>query len=229
MSLPIHEIFKSWQGEGRFAGQSAFFIRTYGCPVQCPWCDSAGTWHKDYRPSKVNKMQVEELVLAAKNSDTHFTVVTGGEPCIHNLIPLTELMRGYGIDVHLETSGAFPIRGEFEWVTVSPKIAKLPLASSLNRANEIKLIIDSPDALEEWENRLNGIFPNWNSEVRLIYLHPEWSQRENPAILNAITRAISRNKQYIAGWQLHKLYGSDALDPRSAPLVPLGGNPKLGM
>src|SRR5690606_10755697 len=50
---PVHEQFHTWQGEGVHMGRSAYFIRTFGCPVKCPWCDSAGTWHPDHIPAKV--------------------------------------------------------------------------------------------------------------------------------------------------------------------------------
>ena len=125
-TLPIHERFHSFQGEGCHAGRAAFFIRTYGCPVHCPWCDSAGTWHPDLKPDALNRMDVAALAEEAAAARPAFVVVTGGEPAIHDLAPLTDALRAAGLPVHLETSGAFPVRGHFDWITLSPKRWKLP-------------------------------------------------------------------------------------------------------
>ena len=78
--IPIHETFYSWQGEGVHFGRSAYFIRTFGCPVKCTWCDSAGTWHPDYAPENIEKIPEKDLVQAAKATKCDFVVITGGEP-----------------------------------------------------------------------------------------------------------------------------------------------------
>lgn len=230
--LPIHEVFDTWQGEGCYAGQHAFFIRTMGCPLHCPWCDSAGTWHAKYLPKQVQRLRVEDLAEAAYESCAPIVVITGGEPTIHDLLPLTNVLQLRGMRTHLETSGAFPIRGNFDWVTVSPKRAKLPLLETLRRANEFKLIITQPSDIDYWLTVLaDALIPNGNDAKQVIWLHPEWSQRNNPEVLNAITRAVTRRlRGYVvrAGYQLHKLYKADALDSRSAPTAPLGGNPDRG-
>lgn len=147
--LPVHEQFHSWQGEGVHLGRSAYFIRLFGCPVHCPWCDSAGTWHPEYVPKNVEKASVSELVDKAKASGADFVVVTGGEPAIHDLRELTQLLRDTGLPVHLETSGAFEIRGKFDWITLSPKWQKLPLAENLSRASEFKIIVENENSIEK--------------------------------------------------------------------------------
>ncbi|MGK0176927.1 MAG: 7-carboxy-7-deazaguanine synthase, partial [Lentimonas sp.] len=132
MKLPIHERFYSFQGEGVHAGRAAYFIRTFGCPVHCPWCDSAGTWHPDYIPKKIARFEPEELAAEAAKTAAEFTVITGGEPTIHDLTNLTEELHAVGQKVHLETSGAFAIKGTFDWITLSPKRWKLPLAENID-------------------------------------------------------------------------------------------------
>ena len=107
--LPIHEQFYTFQGEGAHAGRAAYFIRTFGCPVHCPWCDSAGTWHTDYIPDKVERFAVDTLVAEVVKTKAEFVVVTGGEPAIHDLAPLVDALHKIGRAVHLETSGAFKI------------------------------------------------------------------------------------------------------------------------
>lgn len=211
-ALPIHELFHSFQGEGCHAGRAAFFIRTYGCPVHCPWCDSAGTWHPEHRPNSIRRTEVSSLVRQAVRSNAGFVVITGGEPTIHNLHAITRALHSEGLKVHLETSGAFPIQGEFDWITLSPKRWKLPLPENIDRADELKIIVDRPEAVEEYSSHCPA------SVSTPIWLHPEWSQRTNPEVLNAITDWIkTHGDPFRAGWQLHKPYAADALDPRSLP------------
>lgn len=227
-TLPIHERFYTFQGEGCFMGQPAFFIRTYGCPVHCPWCDSAGTWHKDYVPKEIERLTVEQLALEAKHSQAPFVVITGGEPAVHDLNELCDTLHTLHIKVHLETSGAYEINGTFDWITVSPKRWKLPLPSNLMLADEYKFIIERPtdilyylDVLETGGEAVPPVKPVW--------LHPEWSKREDREVLNAIVGTVKVHAgNFRAGYQLHKLYGVDAMDDRSKSLVPLGGDPKKG-
>ena len=221
--LPIHERFYTFQGEGCHAGRAAHFIRTFGCPVHCPWCDSAGTWHPDYIPDKVERIDVTTLAAEAAAHHAEFTVITGGEPAIHDLRELTDALHAAGQKVHLETSGAFPLKGEFDWITLSPKRWKLPLTENIPLADEFKFIVDTRNAIEEYAGRLP------QDEQRPIWLHPEWSQHANPEILNAITEWVkTHGSPFRAGWQLHKNYAADLLDQRSAPSAPLGGDPNKG-
>lgn len=220
---PVHETFYSWQGEGCHQGRAAFFIRLFGCPLRCPWCDSAGTWHPDHVPKKVPRRTAAELADEAAAERPEFVVITGGEPCIHNLTALTAALAARGLPVHLETSGAFPITGGIDWVTLSPKSAAAPLADSVARAAEFKLIVDAADAVELRLAELERLGRRADDR-RPVWLHPEWSRRADPVILRLITEAVkSRRAPFRAGWQLHKNYRADALDTRSAPEVPLGG------
>ena len=220
--LPVHEQFYSFQGEGFYAGRAAYFIRLFGCPVHCPWCDSAGTWHPDHLPKKIQRFDVNKLAESATATPAEFTVITGGEPAIHDLSELCEVFRKANHSVHLETSGAFSIKGDFDWITLSPKRWKLPLEENIHIADEFKLIVDTPTAIQEYDSIVN------RKNVP-IWLHPEWSRHKDPIILNTITEWIKQHgAPYRGGWQLHKNYGADLLDPGSAPLAPLGGDISLG-
>ncbi len=215
---PIHETFYSWQGEGCHLGRAAFFIRLYGCPLKCPWCDSAGTWHPQHRPKNVPRRTPEALAEEAAQDRPEFVVITGGEPCIHDLAPLTSALRdGRGLRTHLETSGAFPISGVFDWVTLSPKRAMLPHPSCVAAASEFKIVVDSPDAVEFWVGELEKL-GRARDDARPVWLHPEWSRHADTAILGLITEAVkTRRGPFRAGWQMHKLYRADSLDARARP------------
>ncbi len=221
---PVNETFLSWQGEGVHLGRKAFFIRLQGCPVKCTWCDSASTWHPQYVPKQVRKATAEELANEALAAKPEFVVLTGGEPCVHDLSALLAAMAKAGLPVHLETCGAYPIVEGFSWITVSPKWAKPPLAESLARADEVKLIVEESDSIEKWTAAVGG---RWAS--RHVWLHPEWSKRADPIILKAITEKVKNvGAPYRAGWQVHKPYSADSLDERSRPPTPLGGDPAKG-
>jgi len=222
--LPIHEQFYSFQGEGTHAGKAAYFIRTFGCPVHCPWCDSAGTWHPDYIPNQIERLKVEELAQAAAGTAAEFVVVTGGEPAIHDLKPLVEAIHSHGLKAHLETSGAFPIAADFDWITLSPKRWKLPLPENISKAQEFKIIVDAEDAIAAYLKILGR-----PARDRAVWLHPEWSRRDDPMILDAITDWVKKHgAPFRAGWQMHKPYRADGLDTRSAMAAPLGGDPAKG-
>lgn len=222
--IPIYETFYTWQGEGVHLGRAAFFIRTFGCPIQCPWCDSAGTWHPDWVPATVERHSIDHLVGLARATRAEFVVITGGEPTIHDLGGLTSALRQASLPVHLETAGAFPLRGEFAWITLSPKWAKLPLVENLERANELKLIVEDPTSIARWWDKIGS-----SVRARDVWLHPEWSQRDNPAVLRSISDWVKTHAgPFRAGYQLHRLYNVDALDTRARPSIALGGNPALG-
>lgn len=225
MKYPIYEHFYAFQGEGIHTGLAAYFIRLYGCPLKCGWCDSAGTWHKDWNPNHIDKLESQELLeLIKKNNKNGFIVLTGGEPSIFDLNPLIDCVKSeLNIKFHIETSGAFHIKGNVDWITVSPKWDKLPLPENLDKADEIKIIVENQDSIQQWVEIIgkNLSIPVW--------LHPEWSQRNNPEVLNSISGYIKRNGgNFRAGYQLHKLYKVDSLDMNSKPLIPLGGNKNNG-
>lgn len=222
--IPIFETFFSWQGEGVHFGRSAYFIRTFGCPVKCKWCDSAGTWHPDYVPENIEKIAEEDLVKSAKQTSCDFVVITGGEPTIFDLTKLTSKLKSEKLPSHLETSGGFKIKGEFDWITVSPKKEKLPLEENLMIADEIKIIIDGENAINDWFQYLKPHklkVPTW--------LNIEWSQRDNQNLKEQITSFVKEHgSPFRVGYQFHKLFKADEMDPKSKPSAPLGGNKDLG-
>jgi len=221
---PVNETFLSWQGEGVHLGRKAFFIRLQGCPVKCTWCDSASTWHPQYVPKNIRKASPDELAKEAVESKPDFVVLTGGEPCVHDLVPLVNALKAVKLKVHLETCGAYEIPDGLDWVTVSPKWAKLPVAESLAKADEVKLIIEAADSAHKWTAAVGGAWL-----AKSVWLHPEWSRRADSSILKAITDFVKANgAPYRAGWQVHKPYMADSLDARARPPAPLGGDPGLG-
>jgi 7-carboxy-7-deazaguanine synthase len=209
MKYPVYERFYTWQGEGVHLGRAAYFIRLYGCPQACPWCDSAGTWHKDYRPEGVTLMSETDLaeVVRADSPDGAVVVITGGEPILFDLVPLVDALHALGRRVHIETSGIAPLRGAIDWVTLSPKpFGQWPESSVVAQADEVKIIVHDPADIAAGLDTLNGL-------------------REDAVI----SEAVKANPRLRAGYQMHKLYRADDLDAHSDKrLIPLGGNAQLG-
>lgn len=176
-------------------------------------------------------MTAEQIANEVVAEEMNLVVVTGGEPTVYNLGDLTTTLyrKDKDIKVHLETSGGFPITGLFDWVTLSPKKWKPPLEESIMLADEFKIIVEDPDDIHFYLGMLfeKGLPVTAKNP---IWLHPEWSHRNDPEVLGAIIAAVKAGDGALrAGWQLHKLYKVDALDQRSRVPVPLGGNPEKGI
>ena len=226
---PVYERFYTWQGEGVHLGRAAYFIRLYGCPQACPWCDSAGTWHHDYRPEGVTLMTAGDLAatVATDSPDGAVVVITGGEPILFDLAPLVNELHALGRKVHIETSGIAELRGAIDWVTLSPKpFGTWPTPEVVARADEVKIIVHDVADIQAGLDTLANLRPD-----AVIWLHPEWSKarERDMAVLNAITDAVKQNPRLRAGYQMNKLYRADELDAHSDKrLIPLGGNTDLG-
>jgi organic radical activating enzyme len=212
-TYPIYETFHSWQGEGDHSGKSAYFIRLFGCPLRCPWCDTPGSWDSRFAPKQIARFSAAALAQKAADSKAAIAVITGGEPTIHDLNPLTTALHNAGLRTHLETCGAFPIHGDFDWVTLSPKPQALATPENLLRADELKLIISAPEDLATWAEflRQNPTRPDTSR-----WLHPEWSRRNEPELPRAITRwVLAHGGAWRAGWQIHKCYNADPPPPEA--------------
>lgn len=192
VEYPIVEIFHSLQGEGFWAGVNAFFIRLAGCDVYCPWCDQKETWSMKKYPL----FTVESLLNEVNKIDTKYVIITGGEPLLHNLFPLTRVLKYGGYQIHLETSGSNIFTGDFDWVTFSPKPYKKPHESIYNYVNELKVIVDNEKDLEWAILEAEKLDKN-----TLKYLQPQW---ENPASQKLIFDYILSHPQWRMSLQIHK-------------------------
>ncbi|RYD88745.1 MAG: radical SAM protein, partial [Sphingobacteriales bacterium] len=127
------EHFYTLQGEGMFTGHAAYFIRLGGCDVGCVWCDVKDSWDSGKHPL----MTTAQIVAAASSHPGRIAVITGGEPCMHDLAPLCDALQDAGFRTHIETSGSSPLSGRLDWITLSPKKFKAPLEECLAAAHEL--------------------------------------------------------------------------------------------
>tara|TARA_B100000700_G_C14913941_1_gene793690 strand:+ start:652 stop:1245 length:594 start_codon:yes stop_codon:yes gene_type:complete len=191
--IPIKETFLSIQGEGYYVGQSSYFIRTQGCDIGCHWCDEPKSWQLNAGV----KMTASALLRDIKKVNTNIVIFTGGEPLMHDLNSVSCAIKNAGYKLHLETSGGYPLSGDWDWITLSPKKVKPPLPEIYPLASELKIIIYNQDdfkwALKQEENV---------SKSCLLYLQPEWSnfQFMKPKIIDF----ISKNTRWKLSLQMHK-------------------------
>jgi organic radical activating enzyme len=190
--LPLMEEFYTIQGEGFHTGTAAYFIRVGGCDVGCHWCDVKESWNADLHPPTA----VEKIVSNAK-SYAETIVITGGEPLTWDMNPITEQLKNAGLNVHIETSGAYDVTGTWDWFCLSPKKNKLPVASAYAIANELKVII---------HNKHDFIFAEEQAEKTnknaILFLQPEWSKKEEMTPL--IVEYVMSNPKWRVSLQTHK-------------------------
>jgi 7-carboxy-7-deazaguanine synthase len=192
-SLPLMEHFFTLQGEGRYTGHASYFLRLGGCDVGCVWCDVKESWDASQHPL----VGIDVMVRYAKDAGAGIAVITGGEPLMHDLAPLTQALRSNAIRSHIETSGAHPMSGEFDWICVSPKKFKSPLPDVLAKADELKVVIYHKSDLDWAESHAAQVDSNC-----LLYLQPEWSKAAEMTPL--IIDHIKSNPRWILSLQTHK-------------------------
>jgi 7-carboxy-7-deazaguanine synthase len=192
-SYPVMEMFYSLQGEGYHQGKAAFFIRLAGCDVGCVWCDVKDSWDASKHPV----LSVEEIVNSALAHPGRLAIVTGGEPLLHQLDPLTTALKAAGFQTNIETSGSSPMSGDWDWVCLSPKKFKAPLAENLPLASELKVVVFNNSDFDWAEAHAKQVSPACK-----LYLQPEWDK--SAQITPKVIDYIKANPQWELSAQLHK-------------------------
>jgi organic radical activating enzyme len=187
------ELFYSLQGEGYHQGKAAFFIRLAGCDVGCVWCDVKDSWDASKHPV----LTVEEIVAAAAAHPSRIAIVTGGEPLLHQLDPLTTALKTAGFQTHIETSGSSPMSGSWDWVCLSPKKFKAALPEAIKAANELKVVVFNNSDFAFANSFVNDVDADCKK-----YLQPEWEKSD--AMTPLVIEYIKANPSWELSAQLHK-------------------------
>lgn len=190
--LPLMEAFYTIQGEGFHKGKASYFIRIGGCDVGCHWCDVKESWDAQAHPLVSTEKIIED---ALEHSDT--IVITGGEPLMWDMTSLTKGLRNNNKKIHIETSGAYELTGDWDWICLSPKKRKNPVGEIYKKANELKVIIYNTDDLKFAEQQAEKT----NSNAHL-FLQPEWGNREK--MMPVMVDYVKKNSKWKISLQSHK-------------------------
>ncbi len=192
-SLPLMESFYTIQGEGYFQGKAAYFIRLGGCNVGCVWCDVKESWDAEKHPLT----SIENMLSPLYKINADIVVITGGEPLMYDLKYLTTSIKAIGKRTHVETSGAHPLTGKWDWICLSPKKFKAPLESYFEVANELKIIVYNKSDFKWAETYAEKMNPTCK-----LFLQPEWSKEK--AMIPLIVDYVKRNPMWQISLQTHK-------------------------
>jgi 7-carboxy-7-deazaguanine synthase len=191
--LPVMEHFYTLQGEGFHQGRAAYFIRLGGCDVGCVWCDVKESWDASGHP----KYSIRDIIAEVKKTAAELVVITGGEPLMHNLDELTTALQAAGLQTNIETSGAHPLSGHWNWICLSPKKFKAPLPELVPFANELKVVIFNKSDFDWAEKYAALVSPGCK-----LYLQPEWDKAAEmtPMIIDY----IKSHPKWELSLQIHK-------------------------
>ena len=113
---------------------------------------------------------------------------------------MTSLTHGLKVknkQVHIETSGAYPLTGDWDWICLSPKKLKLPKAEVYQKANELKVIVYNKADFKFAEEQAEQV-----QKDCILYLQPEWSKRDH--IIPEIVDYVMKHPQWKISLQTHK-------------------------
>lgn len=193
IKYPVMEDFYTIQGEGYNTGRPAYFVRLGGCDVGCVWCDVKESWDA----GKHILLSIDDILKKVESGTGDNVVITGGEPAMYDLKPLTDSLHHKFYNCWIETSGAYPISGDWEWICVSPKKFKSPLPESLYKANELKVIIFNKSDFDFALENAKGVNPDCQ-----LFLQPEHSKFNE--MMPLIVDFVKANPLWRISLQTHK-------------------------
>lgn len=194
IGFPLMEHYYTIQGEGYNTGKAAYFLRLGGCDVGCVWCDVKDSWDATKHPVQ----SIENLIRLVDDAGATRVVVTGGEPAMYNLEPITSHFRNEGKELYIETSGAYPITGKWDWICISPKKFKAPLSSELEKADELKIIIFNNSDFDWAIQHAKSVKPACK-----LFLQPEYSVQHR--MLPGIIDFVKKHPEWQISLQTHKV------------------------
>lgn len=182
MKYRITEIFYSIQGEGRYTGYPAIFIRFAGCNLNCDFCDT--NYSVNYQ------LTANEILSEVEQYPCKLIVLTGGEPTIQLNEKLLSLLLSRDFSLHLETNGTIQLnklRKYLKWVTVSPKQDWIQ-----REGNELKVVYEGQN-LEQYND----------SRFDYYYLQP--CERNGKYNFDETIKAVKESDKWKLSIQTQKL------------------------
>jgi len=141
--LKVSEIFESIQGEGRYQGYPAIFVRLSGCTRDCSFCDSK------YHKKGISK-DIKDIINYINKSKLNIVVWTGGEPLLQFDLIRNVIENTIEEEHHLESNGDLILNLDsladvinwFNYICFSPKNVKV--AKRLNKLINQQYLYQSP-------------------------------------------------------------------------------------
>jgi 7-carboxy-7-deazaguanine synthase len=160
-TLVAAEVFgPTIQGEGPSAGRRCGFIRLGGCNLHCSWCDTPYTWDASRFDlhAELTRRPITDLAAAALAGGTRMTVITGGEPLLHQSqqawLPLLDLLLDSGADtIEVETNGTQTPTPE-----TTARVTRFNVSPKLAHAGDPASLRIAPDALAALRGTGKAIF-----------------------------------------------------------------------
>ena len=194
MKYPVMEHFYTIQGEGVHAGKPAYFVRLAGCDVGCVWCDVKESWPTEGYPT----FTAEEICGWVGQTPAQLVVITGGEPAMYDCSSIVNALKSNGYRVHVETSAAYPLRGDYDWICISPKKFKQPVAEEMQRAHELKVIVFNDSDFQWAEQWAQTVGPDC-----ALLLQAEWDKRDK--VMPKMIDYVKANPHWRICIQMHKI------------------------
>lgn len=195
----VAEIFTSIQGEGRFSGTAATFVRLAMCNLNCDF--GGGLKCDDLAHKNPPTIMSWEQIKAQLATNVKHVVVTGGEPTIHAEVTqlITEL-QSVGKFVQVETNGFNLDRvSNADWITYAPK-----RGGFLGNVgfDEVKLLVGGTYIIPE--EHLTTYFSN----TEYKYLSPiNYLSSINGDSIAEATSLVMRYPEWKISLQIHKVLG----------------------
>lgn len=192
--MRVNEIFYSIQGEGRWAGTPAIFIRLSGCNLRCDFCDTKHQSYKEYTEEEI-------LREIAKYAPCNHIIITGGEPAIQLTDSFVDMLMDAGYYIAVETNGTRPLPLGIDWITCSPKFEFCPKAEiRLEKIDELKVVYrGSHQDMSKYDE----------IEATEYYIQPcdVGNPTENRCILHETIDFIKKNPKWKLSLQTQKILG----------------------
>lgn len=189
----VNEIFYSLQGEGRWMGRPAVFVRMSGCNLKCPFCDTDFRGYSEMSAHDILSRCLEE------GGECRFIVLTGGEPSLQVDEQLIATLHQAGYYLSMETNGTHAVPEGIDWVTCSPKVDFTEGGEPVvKQVDELKLIFDGEHQISD-----HGIACTFR------YLQPcdVGNDSRNYLILNECIKYIKAHPEWQLSVQMHKIVG----------------------
>lgn len=207
MKYNVVEIFKSIEGEGKRTGYPSVFVRLAGCNLRCSYCDTA---YAQQASDAVECFNEQELVDKISEYNCSRVTITGGEPLLHDLRPLLNLLYAADYKVNIETNGAVPLYSQ-RWGGIfytldykcgtSGESQKMLMRNYklLNKNDVVKFVVGSKEDFKDVD-RVMAYCKKVGCRPR-FYISPVWGAIE-PAEL--VEYAKTKNNLCVQV-QLHKI------------------------